>query len=112
MILPWGNSPDEGQEPPQDLEMSLSPIGDGVEAVALGDRGANAHEENLVQPVSHAFRTSLVLDPGKVVQKKPQPRRLRGFVRRGAHGSGSESGANIDSAFTHLVNPVNPSSEP
>jgi len=90
---PRGNSPVEGQEPPQELEMGASPIRDGVEAVALGDRGANAQQQNLVQLVSHAFRTPFVLDPGKVVQQKPQPRRLRGFVGRGVHQAGSESGA-------------------
>src|SRR5208282_253883 len=74
-------------------KMGASPIRDGVEAVALGDRGANAQQQNLVQLVSHAFRTPFVLDPGKVVQQKPQPRRLRGFVGRGVHQAGSESGA-------------------
>ena len=39
---PRGNAPVERQEPLQELEMGLSPIGDGVETVALGDRGANA----------------------------------------------------------------------
>ena len=39
---PRGNPPVERQEPPQELEMGASPISDGVEAVALGDRGANA----------------------------------------------------------------------
>src|SRR5208282_1344880 len=90
---PRGNSPVERQKPPQELEMVVSPISDGVEAVALGDRGANAQQQNLVQLVSNAFRTPFVLDPGKVVQKKPQPRRSRGFVRRGVHQTGSESGA-------------------
>ena len=32
------------------------PIGDDVEAVTLGDRGANAHEQNLVQLLRDAFR--------------------------------------------------------
>ena len=50
----------EGQEPPQELEMGLSPVGDGVEAVALGDRGADAHKQNLVQLVRHVFGTSSV----------------------------------------------------
>jgi hypothetical protein len=39
---PRGNAPVERQEPPQELEMGASPISDGVEAVALGDRGAHA----------------------------------------------------------------------
>ena len=38
---PRGNSPVERQEPPQEFEMGASPIRDGLEAVALGDRGAN-----------------------------------------------------------------------
>jgi hypothetical protein len=82
---PRGNPPFERQESPQELEMGLSPVGDGVEAVALGDRGADAQQQNLVQLVRHAFRTSFVLDPGKVIQQKPQPRRLGGFVRQGVH---------------------------
>jgi hypothetical protein len=67
---PRWNPPVEGQEPLQELEMGLSPVGDGVEAVAVGDRGADAQEQNLVQPVRHAFRTPLVREPGEVVQKK------------------------------------------
>ena len=74
---PGGNSPVERQEPPQELKMGASLIGDGVEAVALGDRGADAQQQNLVQLVSHVFRTAFVLDPRKVVQLKSQPRRLR-----------------------------------
>ena len=35
--------------------------------------------------VSHAFRTPFVLDPGKGVQQKPQPRRLCRFAPRGVH---------------------------
>jgi hypothetical protein len=90
---PRGNAPVERQKPPQELEMVASPISDGVEAVAFGDRGAHAQQHNLVQLASHAFRTSLVLDPGKVIQEKPQPRRSCGFARRGVHQAGSESGA-------------------
>ena len=71
-----------------------------------------AQQENLVQLVSHAFRTSFVLDPGKMIQQKPQPRRFSQFVRQGLHQAGSESGSPMDSAFPQLVNPVNPSSEP
>ena len=33
-----------------------TPIGDDVAAVTLGDRGANAHEQNLVQLLRDAFR--------------------------------------------------------
>ena len=102
---PRGNAPVERQKPPQELEMVASPISDGVEAVALGDRGADAQQQNLVQLVSHVFRTAFVLDPGKVLQQKSQPRRSRGFVRRGVHQTGSESGAPMDSAFPQLVNP-------
>ena len=82
---PRGNAPVEGQESPQEREMGLSPVGDGVETVAFGDRGAHAHKQNLVQLVRHAFRTALVLDPGEMIKQKPQPRRLGGSVRRGVH---------------------------
>jgi hypothetical protein len=39
---PGRDPPVERQEPPQELEMGASPNRDGVEAVALGDRGAHA----------------------------------------------------------------------
>jgi len=41
---PRGNSPVERQKPPQELEMVVTPISDGVETVALGDRGADAQQ--------------------------------------------------------------------
>ena len=104
--------PFERQEPPQEIEMSISPIGDGVEAVALGDRGADAHKQNLVQLVRHALRAPLVLDPGKMVQQKPQPRGSSEFVRRGVHGQAPNQGTPMDSAFSQFVNAINPSSEP
>ena len=72
-----GNSPLEGQEPTQEVEVSLSPSRYGVEAIAIGDRRADAQKQNLVQLVGRVFRTAFVLDPGKVVQQKPQPRRSR-----------------------------------
>ena len=61
--------------------MGLSPVGDGVETIALGDRGAHAHQQNLVELVRRAFRASLVLDPGKMIQQKPQPRAARKLTR-------------------------------
>ena len=82
---PGGNPPVEIQEPPQELDMGPSPLGDGVETVAIGDRGADADQQDLVELVRHAFRAALVLDPGKMVQQKPQPRGLGDFVGRGVH---------------------------
>ena len=82
---PRGNPPRERQEPPQEPEMDLSPVGDGVETVAFGDRGADAQEQNLVQLVRHAFRISLVFDAREVIQKKPKPRGLSAGDKRGVH---------------------------
>jgi hypothetical protein len=109
---PGRDPPVERQEPSQELEMAVSPVGDGLEAVALGDRRADAHQQHLVQLVRQAFRTSLVLDPGKMLQQKPQSGGSCGFIRQGVHGAGSESEAPIDSPLPQFVNAVNPSSEP
>ena len=73
--------------------MSLSPIGDGLETVAIGDRGADAHKQNLVELVGHVFRTPFVLNPGEVIQKEPQPRRLPDGGQQNVHEQGSESRA-------------------
>ena len=62
--------------------------------------------------VRHAFGTSLVLDPGKMLQQKPQSGGSCGFIRQGGHGAGSESEAPINSPLPQFVNAVNPSSEP
>ena len=82
---PGGNPPLERQEATQKIEMPVSPPRDGFETVALGDRGADAQKQNLVELVCNALRTSLILDPGKVVQQKPQPRGPRGAGRRSVH---------------------------
>src|SRR5271165_6993375 len=57
------------------------------------DRGADAHQQNFVELVSHVFRAATILDPGKVVEQEPQPRRLLRSKRGGVHQAGSESGA-------------------
>ena len=49
--------------------MSLSPLGDGLETVAIGDLGADAHKENLVELAGNVFRTPFVLNPREVIQK-------------------------------------------
>src|SRR5271157_4477078 len=102
---PEGTPQSNGRNRRKNPKMVVSPISDGLEAVAVGDRGADAQQQNLVQLVSYVFRTAFVLDPGKVLQQKSQPRGSRGFVRRGVHQTGSESGAPMDSAFSQLVNP-------
>ena len=58
-----------GQETTQKTEMRVSPRRDGVETVAIGDRGADAQEENVVQLVSDVFRARLILDPGEVAKR-------------------------------------------
>ena len=71
--------------------MRLAPSRDGVETVAVGDRGADAQEQNLLELVSDAFRLARVLDPRKMMQKKAQPRRLLKFVSQDFHHEGSNS---------------------
>jgi hypothetical protein len=81
--------------------MGLCPVGDGVEAVALGDRGAG--ELRLPDFVC--------LQSGKVVYRSCN--RDRSAVRKARRASARLRIRNpIDSAFPQLVNPVNPSSEP
>ena len=76
------NAPIVGQKLAQEPKMRLSPSRDGVETVAVGDRRADAQEQNLVELVLDAFRLARVLDPRKMMQKKAQPRRLLKFVSR------------------------------
>jgi hypothetical protein len=82
--------------------MAIAPSRDGVETVAVGDRRADAQEQNLVELVLAAFRLARVLDPRKMMQKKAQPRRLLKFVD--FHHEGSNFKAPIDSALPRFVN--------
>ena len=66
---PRGDPPVERQETLQEGKVSLSPIGDGLETVAIGDRGADAHKQNVVELVGNVFRTPFVLNPREVIQK-------------------------------------------
>src|SRR5580658_3160687 len=67
------------------------PSRDGLKAVAIGNRGADAQEQNLAELVGDAFRLARVLNPRKMMQKKAQSRRLSKFLRRGFHRQGSIS---------------------
>jgi hypothetical protein len=107
-----GNSPVERQEPPQELEIGASPTRYGLEAVALGDRGANAQQPNLVQLCEPRLPDSVCPRSGKRGPAEAATAKVAQVRTARPPSAGSESGAPMDSAFPQYVNPANPSSEP
>jgi hypothetical protein len=60
-------------EPPQEVEMLLTPFDDVVEIIAGGDRRTNHQEEDLLDRIEDAPRLAIVIEFGKMLQKKRQP---------------------------------------
>jgi len=66
------------QEPPQEVEIMLPPVGNLVEIVTGGDRRAGHQQQYLLERVHHPPGFAAIVEVGKMLQKhrKSRPRRV------------------------------------
>jgi hypothetical protein len=104
-------------KPPQEIEMMLAPSDDVVEIIAGGDGRAGHQQQNLLNRIENPPRFPVVVEFGKVLQKKRQtsPRALvlDDRVHLDAPAESKHRGNHQPpSTQNQPFRPVNPSSEP
>jgi hypothetical protein len=98
-------------ELPQKIEMMLAPFDDVLEIVARGDRGAGHQQQDLLNRIGNAPRLPVVVERGKMLQKKGQtcPRALavEGRVHLGAPAE-SKPRKGITTRRQRKIRPIGP----
>ena len=102
---PRGNAPVERQESPQKPEMVLSPIGDGLEAVAFGDRGADAQQAKSRSACEPRLPDFVCPRSGKSGPAEAATARVARVRKARRPSDRLRIRSPMDSAFPQLVNP-------